>query len=103
MLDKRDDRLFRVEVQRVPESASPFCRSGRSTAGELGEVSISWWMSQPMQSYLDQQLCRDANANAIEQTMRISASAEPYGGEKDQPACKTATWVPPQPEPRQRP
>ena len=105
MLNHKPCRLFRIEVDAVPESASPFCRSGRPAAGRMAEVSISWWMSQPMQSYLDRQLCLDINSHAINQTMRVSASAQPYDSEEDRAACKTAISTPPQSEavPRQRP
>jgi hypothetical protein len=81
--------LFRVEVQKVEkDSASPFCRSGRSSAAQMSEVSISWWMSQPMQSFLDRQLCRKENSDALDQTMRVSAAAEAADAPADPSACK---------------
>jgi hypothetical protein len=88
MLYHKPCRLFRVEVQTVPESASPFCRSGRSGAAGMTEVSISWWMSQPMQSYLDRQLCRKINNDALDQTMRVSALAEAPDAPADPSACR---------------
>jgi hypothetical protein len=87
MLNHKPCRLFRVEVQTVPESASPFCRSGRSGAAGMTEVSISWWMSQPMQSYLDRQLCRKINSDALDHTMRVSALAEASDAPADPSAC----------------
>jgi len=87
MLNHKPCRLFRVEVQTVPESASPFCRSGRSGAAGMTEVSISWWMSQPMQSYLDRQLCRKINSDALDHTMRVSTLAEAPDAPADPAAC----------------
>jgi hypothetical protein len=87
VLNHKPCRLFRVEVQAVQASASPFCRSGRSSAANMDEVSISWWMSQPMQSFLDRQLCRKPNSYALDQTMRVSALAEAPDAPADLSAC----------------
>lgn len=105
MLAHKPDRLFRVEVHAVAESGGPFCRSGRSGTAQMTEVSISWWMSQPMQSYLDRQLCLGINSNAIDQTLRVSAAPDRHVEEKDRSGREAATSTPPQPEaaPRHRP
>ena len=90
MLDHKPCRLFRVEVRAVEESAGPFCRSGRSSAADMNEVSISWWMSQPMQSFLDRQLCRGFNSDALDQTMRMSALTQAPDAPADASACRPA-------------
>ena len=51
-----------ITTSLAPE-ASPaekrlFCRSPVKTATSMAFVSMSWWLSQPVQAYLDAQLCR---------------------------------------------
>jgi hypothetical protein len=66
--------LVRVGVDRIvvsdpPQAAPPrpgssqsakdlFCRSPVTKSTAMDFVSMSWWMSQPVQAYLDAQLCR---------------------------------------------
>ena len=41
-----------------PAEKKLFCRSPVKTATSMEFVSMSWWLSQPVQAYLDAQLCR---------------------------------------------
>jgi len=52
------DAIDRDKPGPSPAAAGLFCRSPvtRNTAMDI--VSMSWWMSQPVQAYLDAQLCR---------------------------------------------
>ena len=67
-------RLYEIGVYEFlapdPKSASqvsmspqnnPVCRREVKGAANMGQVSMSWWMSQPVQAYLDAQLCLPAN------------------------------------------
>jgi hypothetical protein len=42
-------------------TANPLCRRTIKIDARLEHVSMSWWMSQPVQAYLDAQLCVRAN------------------------------------------
>ncbi len=54
-----DDKgvLLRIDVYPLRETASPVCRSASAAASTMKTVSMSWWLSQPVQAYLDGQLC----------------------------------------------
>jgi hypothetical protein len=41
-----------------PAEKTLFCRSPLKTVTSMEFVSMSWWLSQPVQAYLDAQLCR---------------------------------------------
>ena len=74
---KGDHRFFHVGVfelrpptvdadpKRMAPLANPFCRlnfeKDYKVAAKLQAVSMSWWVSQPVQAYLDAQLCVQAN------------------------------------------
>ena len=45
----------------TPRSDNPLCRHDVTKEAELQHVSMSWWMSQPVQAYLDAQTCVRAN------------------------------------------
>jgi hypothetical protein len=45
----------------APGSDSPFCREPIKIRPRMTVVSMSWWMSQPVQAYLDAQLCAPEN------------------------------------------
>jgi hypothetical protein len=75
---EKKPRLYEIGVHKLPvvrlPSASqaapggryPLCRPTWSEGGNyLGQVSMSWWMSQPLQTYLDAQLCVEANWQRI--------------------------------------
>jgi hypothetical protein len=69
------DRLYEVRVyQLAPEDLNssdpkqttspernPFCRQYIPKPVSMASVSMNWWMSHPMQAYLDAQLCVRAN------------------------------------------
>ena len=40
----------------------------------MRDLSLSWWLSQPEQAFLDRQLCLPATSDAIEQALRMSTS-----------------------------
>jgi hypothetical protein len=42
----------------APMPVDSFCRSQVKTTTAMEFVSMSWWLSQPVQAYLDAQLCR---------------------------------------------
>src|SRR5207245_2847056 len=50
-----------VGIKPLGGAASPahpsLCRSPVKTRTEMPVVSMSWWISQPVQAYLDAQLC----------------------------------------------
>jgi hypothetical protein len=50
-----------------------FCRSPVKTATTMDFVSMSWWMSQPVQAYLDAQLCRP-QAERLMCVLRLKAN-----------------------------
>jgi hypothetical protein len=41
----------------------------------MQDVSLSWWMSQPEQAFLDYQLCDNGNSDQIIAALRASAPA----------------------------
>jgi hypothetical protein len=45
----------------LPQESYPLCRHTVLSKATLGDVSMSWWMSQPLQVYLDAQMCVQAN------------------------------------------
>jgi hypothetical protein len=45
----------------APGSNSPLCRVPITMQSHMTVVSMSWWMSQPVQAYLDAQLCAPEN------------------------------------------
>jgi hypothetical protein len=57
---------------------NPICRQKIGTKGRLGEVSMSWWVSQPVQEYLDAQLCVRGNWERLECELRNGWS-HPFG------------------------
>jgi hypothetical protein len=48
------------QLSMSPQS-NPVCRREVKGAAKMEQVSMSWWMSQPVQAYLDAQLCLPAN------------------------------------------
>jgi hypothetical protein len=51
-------------------ATNPVCRREINAAAKLENVSMSWWMSQPVQAYLDAQLCLPANWERLECELR---------------------------------
>ena len=78
---KNPDRLYEIGVyvlhppgaanvpqqqQSMSPQDNPVCRRGVKAAANMERVSMSWWMSQPVQAYLDAQLCVRANWERLE-------------------------------------
>ena len=57
-------------------AANPVCRREVNAAAKLENVSMSWWMSQPVQAYLDAQLCLPANWERLECELRDGRTAD---------------------------
>jgi hypothetical protein len=69
--DQKSDRLVEINVHSLEKAeAGPFCRQSISGEPKLKTVSMSWWMSQPVQAYLDAQLCVRANSVRLECELR---------------------------------
>jgi hypothetical protein len=77
------DRVYDIGVYEFPSPAdvpsaydsapprnNPFCRRGVKAKAVMRRVSMSWWMSQPVQAYLDAQLCLRANWDRLECELR---------------------------------
>jgi hypothetical protein len=60
----------------MPLRENPLCRQVVKTKAAMGHVSMSWWMSQPVQAYLDAQLCVKANWERLECELREGRSAK---------------------------
>lgn len=82
------DRVFEIGVlpleppapqadakQMAPPRENPLCRGMVKTRAVLEQVSMSWWMSQPVQAYLDAQLCVRQNWERLERELRDGRSA----------------------------
>jgi hypothetical protein len=79
-----DNRVFEVGVYELAPTegktaaaqrpmapqANPVCRREVNGKARMEQVSMSWWMSQPVQAYLDAQLCVPANWQPIECELR---------------------------------
>lgn len=69
----------------VPQ-ANPLCRRTVTTKAAMEFVSMSWWMSHPVQAYLDAQLCVRANWERLACELRegragaAGATCEPLHG-----------------------
>ncbi len=63
-----------------------FCRSPVTQRTAMTFVSMSWWMSQPVQAYLDAQLCRP-------QMVRLLCVLKLKAGDSDEPCGNTSTAV----------
>jgi len=48
-------------TQMAAPEVNPLCRRIINTAANMEFVSMNWWMSQPVQAYLDAQMCVRAN------------------------------------------
>lgn len=54
---------------------NPVCRREVKGGAMMEQVSMSWWMSQPVQAYLDAQLCLPANWERLECELRKGRTA----------------------------
>jgi hypothetical protein len=76
------DRLYEIGVHPLaktgvshgtpngPSVTNPFCRTNVGEAAKLENVSMSWWLSHPVQAYLDAQLCVNENWERLECELR---------------------------------
>jgi hypothetical protein len=81
VLGQGEERIYRINVEKLsPDKltsstsrrgsiesriASSLCRRRVADSGYMEFVSMSWWMSQPVQVYLDAQLCTSANVDRL--------------------------------------
>jgi hypothetical protein len=68
-LTSMDGRLCRPQPQRSGTMA------GANIATAMRDLSVSWWMSQPEQAFLDDQLCDPTNNDEIVGALRTSPKA----------------------------
>jgi hypothetical protein len=99
VLGQDDERIYRINVEKLsPDKltsltsggesvesrvASGLCRRRVADSGYREFVSMSWWMSQPMQAYLDAQLCVAANIDRL-------VCELVHGGSADGALCKAS-------------
>jgi hypothetical protein len=57
----KPDSFIEIGVRPMKKTDSPVCRSTNTAEASMKIVSMSWWMSQPVQAYLDGQLCVPEN------------------------------------------
>jgi hypothetical protein len=93
-----DDRLYEVHVyplvpsdeqgpsakQMAKPVANPICRRAVKQRVAMEQVSMSWWISQPVRAYLDAQLCVKENWERLECELRQGRSdlGEPCPAQK---------------------
>jgi hypothetical protein len=65
-------------------ASNPVCRREIKNRARLAQVSMSWWLSQPVQAYLDAQLCLPANWERLECELRHGRTSP--GAECPRPA-----------------
>ncbi|MEJ0076216.1 MAG: hypothetical protein WDO17_12340 [Alphaproteobacteria bacterium] len=73
------DRMIAIGVRPVAYDArepGPFCRQKIGTKATMKIVSMSWWMSQPVQAYLDAQLCVPENWQKLACALRLDGRCE---------------------------
>lgn len=70
-------RLLEIGVHPLTPGTGPLCRREITAGSTMKSVSMSWWMSQPVQAYLDAQLCTVANWKSLECHLRARRPAEP--------------------------
>lgn len=73
--------LISIGVHAIEQGTGALCRSPVQRRTTMNVVSMSWWISQPVQAYLDAQLC----APEIDQVLicelkrRVGADGQPSG------------------------
>jgi hypothetical protein len=67
---------FFVEIGVYPmrKTEAPACRSTGAVDATMKVVSMSWWMSQPVQAYLDGQLCVPQNWDPLNSALKAKNS-----------------------------
>ena len=92
VLGQDDERIYPVNVYQLSPDrltsmkpgdtsieshlATSLCRRRVSESGYMEFVSMSWWMSQPVQAYLDAQLCIADNLDRLVCELRHGQSAD---------------------------
>jgi hypothetical protein len=92
VLGQNDERIYPINVYHLsPDKltnpklddnsaksrlTSGLCRSRVNQSGYMEFVSMSWWMSQPVQAYLDAQLCIGANLDRLVCELQHGQSAD---------------------------
>lgn len=74
-----NDHLFHVAVRNLASMDGQLCRTrhtrnaaGANITATMRDLSVSWWMSQPEQAFLDDQLCDPKNNAEIVGALRTS-------------------------------
>ena len=60
-----------VHLRVCPPDLSSGAARTWSRARQVGDLSMSWWLSQTTQSYLDEQLCEDGNVEALSKALLV--------------------------------
>jgi hypothetical protein len=64
-----------IGVYPMQKTDAPACRSTGTVDASMKVVSMSWWMSQPVQAYLDGQLCVPQNWAALDSALKAKNPA----------------------------
>jgi hypothetical protein len=67
--------LNRKSAQPMETADAPACRSTSKVKAKMKTVSMSWWMSQPVQAYLDRQLCVPDNWSKLNCLLKAKDAA----------------------------
>ena len=70
------ERNASASGQQASMRTNPFCRREVKGTAKMQYVSMSWWMSQPVQAYLDAQLCNPANWERLECELREGRTSQ---------------------------
>jgi hypothetical protein len=70
------DRLVDVAIRPIVSTTGPFCRNPTSVKAAIPIGATSWWVSQPVQAYLDAQLCAEESWEKLSRILR--ATRGPY-------------------------
>jgi hypothetical protein len=92
--EQKSDRLVEIKVYPLEEGTGPLCRQLIRGQPYLKTVSMSWWMSQPVQAYLDGQLCVRANSVRLECTLRRDSDPARCAAEGEVQAHRTSPQPP---------
>jgi hypothetical protein len=73
------ENLFHVAVRDLKSPDGALCRTrasyrtgNASMTAAMRDLSVSWWMSQPAQAFLDDQLCDESNNKEIAKALHAS-------------------------------
>ena len=73
--------LISMGVHSIERGTGALCRSPVTQTTTMNVVSMSWWISQPVQAYLDAQLCAPEMDQILicELKRRIGTDGQPTG------------------------